>query len=163
MLFRSPLLFGGAQQDKIRPGTENVAYIAALGQAVENSTKAITEQLPTIRALQELLLSELSSLPDIKINSVANGTPYITNISVEGIRSETLMHLLEEYNIYLSSGSACSKGAASHVLAAAGLSKGRIDSAIRISLGKHNTREDIIALIDAIKIAQARLVRKKTR
>ena len=77
------------------------------------------------------------------INSPLDGAPYITNLSVPGVRSEVMIHYLEQLGIYVSSGSACSKGARSHVLTAMALPLERVDSAVRVSLCRDNTPEDI--------------------
>ncbi|MCH5304090.1 MAG: aminotransferase class V-fold PLP-dependent enzyme, partial [Ruminococcus sp.] len=76
-------------------------------------------------------------------------------------RSETMLHFLAQNNIYVSSGSACAKGKPSHVLSAMGLSSKTADSAIRISFCKENTKEDIDALIDALKLGINTLVKRK--
>lgn len=156
-----PLLYGGAQQDRLRPGTENTAYIAALGMAAAKANRNLQQTLQQVTALRGHLLNCLEGLPYVVLNSDQDASPYITNISLPGLRSETVLHFLEEYKIYLSSGSACSKGAGSHVLRAMGLPPGLIDSALRISLSKHTTMEDIDQLIAALAVADLRLIRKR--
>ncbi len=156
-----PLLYGGAQQDKLRPGTENTAYITALGMAAAKANRSLQQNLQQVTLLREHLLSCLASLPYVVLNSEENSSPYITNISLPGLRSETMLHFLEEYKIYLSSGSACSKGAGSHVLTAMSLAPDLVDSALRISFSKHNTIADVDNLIAALAVANMRLIRKK--
>ena len=74
------------------------------------------------------------------------------NITAGRVRSETMLHFLEEREVYISSGSACAKGKPSHVLSAMGYNKQRADSALRISFSKHNTKEDIDALCEGIEL-----------
>ena len=87
--------------------------------------------------------------------------PYILNISCLGVRSETMLHFLEKKNIYVSSGSACSKGAKSYVLSAMGLPTERIDSALRISLGKYNTVEQAKEFLSALAEGMEKIAKVK--
>lgn len=145
----TPLLYGGEQQHKRRPGTESSPLIAAFGAAVaEADTTKTTEY---IRELNTYAVSKLSELDGVSINSPTDALPYIINISVEGIRSETILHHLESFGVYVSSSSACAKGKRSYVLAAMGLTDSRVDSSIRISFSKYNTRDDIDALISGLE------------
>ena len=93
------------------------------------------ENLQRMEKLRAHLLARAEEADCIAINSPLEGLPYIVNLSVEGFRSEILLHFLEEKGIYVSSGSACSRGEKSHGLGAMGLSQSRIDSALRISFG----------------------------
>ena len=87
--------------------------------------------------------------------------PYILNFSVVGIRSETMLHYLAERNIFVSSGSACAKGKKSHVLSALGLPPERIDSAVRVSFSRYNTKEDIDELCKEVANADITLARSR--
>ena len=89
-------------------------------------------------------------MPDIIINSPEDASPFVLNFSVKGIRSETMLHHLASTGVYVSSGSACSKGAKSHVLKSMGLADDVIDSAIRVSFSKHNTQSDCDALLEGL-------------
>lgn len=153
-----PLLYGGEQQHKTRPGTESAPLIAAFGEAVKEAD--ISANLSYIRELNDYALSKLKALDDVTLNSPASALPYIINISVTGIRSETMLHHLEQSEVYVSSSSACAKGKRSYVLAAMGLSDDRIDSSIRISFSKYNTRSDIDALIKGLESGIKNLQRK---
>lgn len=144
-----PLLYGGEQQKKIRPGTESAPLIAAFGEAVKEAD--IAKNNAYIRELNDYAMTKLTAIDGVSINSPASALPYIINISVEGIRSETMLHHLEQSGVYVSSSSACAKGKRSYVLAAMGLSDDRIDSSIRISFSKYNTKEDIDALIEGLR------------
>lgn len=152
----SPFITGGGQEKGMRSGTESVPLIAALKGAIEDFPN-ITQQLEETRLLNLYARETLSSLPMITFNSAENSLPFVLNISVNGYRSETLLHFLEMKNIYVSSGSACSKGNTSYVLKEMGVNPKSIDSALRISFSKHNTREDIDMLWGALKEATEKL------
>lgn len=153
-----PLLYGGEQQKKIRPGTESAPLIASFGEAVKEAD--ISANLTYIRELNAYAVEKLEAIKGVAFNSPDAALPYIINISVEGIKSETMLHHLEQNGVYVSSSSACAKGKRSYVLAAMGLSDDRIDSSVRISFSKYNTKEDIDALVDGIESGIATLQRK---
>ncbi len=155
-----PLYYGGGQEQGLRPGTQSLPLIGGLGLAVETIWQQRESLLAHYEALRSHLLVKLESLQGVCSNSPANGAPYIMNVSLPGYRSETVIHFLEEQGVYLSSGSACSKGAKSHVLTSMGLPDVRIDSALRISFGRQNTTADIDALTDGLAQAMARLARR---
>jgi cysteine desulfurase len=154
----SPLLYGGEQQKKLRPGTESAPLIAAFGAAAAEAD--IQADSGYIRELSSYALGLLRQTDGISINSPADALPYIINISAEGIRSETMLHHLESTGVFVSSSSACAKGKRSYVLAAMGLSDDRVDSSIRISFCKYNTTEDIDALAAGLKSGLENLQRK---
>ena len=145
----TPLHFGGEQQKKIRPGTEAAPLIAAFGAAVEEFE--IEKNLFAVKELNNYSLSELKKIAGIMINSSADALPYVLNLSVDGIKSETMLHFLAERGVYISSSSACAKGKKSYVLKAMGLSDSRIDSSLRISFSKYNNKNDVDALIQGLK------------
>lgn len=150
----SPFLTGGGQEKGMRSGTESVPLIAALHGAVEDFPD-LNAQLKTTRELYNYAKQRFFESGISEINSCDGGLPFVMNISVKGYRSETLLHFLEMRDIYVSSGSACSKGNTSYVLKEMGLDTKSIDSALRLSFCKHTTKEDIdlllSALIDATK------------
>ena len=152
-----PLLYGGEQQKKLRPGTESAPLIAAFGAAVSPDLSLHTDH---IRELNRYALKKLQAIDDISVNSPIDALPYIINISVAGIRSETMLHHLEESGVYVSSSSACAKGKRSYVLEAMGLSDDRIDSSLRISFSRYNTTDDIDALIEGLQSGIATLQRR---
>lgn len=156
----TPLLFGGSQQKGLRPGTESVPMIAALGLAAQTAAGRLTENRAGALATKEALINGLSALPNVVINSPAEHcSPFLLNCSVVGYRSETLLHFLASQGIYVSSGSACSKGAKSHVLAAMGRSEREIDSALRVSLCEYNTPQEAERFCEALKSAMQSLRR----
>ena len=153
-----PLLYGGEQQKKLRPGTESAPLIAAFGAAAKEADIAANHAI--IQELNAYALERLRQLDGVTVNSPTDALPYIVNISVEGIRSETMLHHLEKSGVYVSSSSACSKGKRSYVLEAMGLPDDRIDSSLRISFSKYNTKEDIDALISGLQSGIATLQRR---
>ena len=154
-----PIIFGGGQEKGLRSGTEAVPLIAALGGAIDDLS--VTDSFNKIKRLHAYAYNKLSAIDGILINSPKeNSLPFIINISVKGLRSETLLHYLESKEIYVSSGSACSKGKGSHVLTEMGLSADRTDSALRISFSKFNTDNDIDLLCEALAVAQNSLRKK---
>jgi cysteine desulfurase len=155
-----PYILGGGQEGGMRSGTEPTLLIEGFAAACD-ALPAFDKQDEQYRALRSRLLDRLAGLQGITLNSSDGAVPYIINFSVDGIRSETLLHFLEARGVFVSSGSACSKGAGSHVLTAMGLPRGRVDSAIRVSLSRMNTAEDIDALCDGIAAAQQKLRRRR--
>lgn len=140
-----PLLYGGGQQGGIRSGTEPVDLIAGFAEAVRNYPDCGEKYAE----LNDTLEKRLSELPDIRINSYGNAKN-ILNFSVRGVRSEIMLHFLEEREIYVSSGSACSKGKTSGVLAEFGVPDKDADSAIRVSFSPFTVESDIDALVEGI-------------
>ncbi|MCH5199878.1 MAG: cysteine desulfurase [Oscillospiraceae bacterium] len=143
-----PAVYGGGQQGGLRSGTEPVELIAAFGAAV----RAYPENFTRFSELKEHLLKPLSELSGVTVNTKnsQNSVPNIVNFSVKGVRSEIMLHFLEERGIFVSSGSACSRGKVSTVLSALGFSAAEADSAIRVSFCRDNTKEEIDLLAEGI-------------
>lgn len=143
-----PRQFGGEQEKKIRPGTEALPFIAAFGAACEEfDVEGNGERVAELNGYARQRLLEIGG---VVINSPENALPYVLNISAGRVRSETMLHFLEEREVFVSSGSACAKGKPSHVLGAMGIDRDRADSALRISFSKLNTKADIDALCEGI-------------
>ena len=140
-----PLLYGGGQQGGIRSGTEPVDLIAGFGEAV----RSYPDCGDKYAELNEILINKLSELDGVVINSYGNAKN-ILNFSVRGVRSEIMLHFLEEREIYVSSGSACSKGKTSGVLAEFGVPDKDADSAVRVSFSPFTTENDIDALAEGL-------------
>lgn len=156
----SPLIFGGGQEHDIRPGTEPMPAIAGFGAAaaaLPNPEKTLEK----VAQLKERLVSKLSQFDDVVINSPDDALPYVINLSVLGIRSEPMINFLSDMEIYVSAGSACSKGHRSEALTALGISPDRIDSALRVSLSRFTTEEHIDMLVDGIDKCRKFLRRSK--
>lgn len=142
--------YGGEQEKKLRPGTENLPAIAALGAACDEFD--IEGNYEKVLDLNAYAKEKLLPIDGVELNSPENALPYVLNISAGRVRSETMLHFLEERDVFVSSGSACAKGKPSHVLSALGLGRERADSALRISFSKHNTKDDIDALCEGIAL-----------
>lgn len=146
-----PIVTGGKQEKGIRSGTESVPLIAAFGAAVEQFQPTIAERYEKVGALKARLLELLTDIDGVTVNSPDDGSPYVMNISAEGKRSEIMLHFLESKEIYVSSGSACSKGQQSGVLGEFGITGKRADSAVRISMTAETTAEELEAFADALR------------
>ena len=147
-----PILLGGNQQYGIRAGTEPIELIAGMHTAVRMCD--IDDRLQKIKKLNEYCREKLLEIPNIRINSPVNSSPYVINFSVLRLKSEVLVNFLSERNIYVSSASACSGNEKSKVLSSVGLDDDIIDSSIRVSFSIYNTLEDIDILINSIIDAQ---------
>lgn len=153
-----PRTFGGLQEERIRPGTQAAPLIAGFGEAVKEFGD-INKRLVEIKELRDYCVSKLKQLDGIHINSADDAIPYIVNFSTSSFRSEIILHYLGARNIYVSSGSACSKGKKSHVLESALQDKTLIDSAIRLSFSKYNTKEDVDIFINVLSDGIKKLVK----
>lgn len=153
-----PMTFGGAQEMKIRPGTEAMPAIAGFAAAA-NALPDPGKELEHIAALRGYMVEKLVALGDVVLNSPPDALPYVTNVSVLGIKSEPMLNFLSERGICVSSGSACSKGKKSHVLTQMNLDRRRLDSPLRISFSRYTTMQEIDALVagiaDAKKVIRA--------
>lgn len=145
-----PHSYGGGQEKNIRPGTESTPLIAGFGAAVKALPNTAI-QLKEMEKLSVYCREQLKKVDGVVLNSPDDALPYIINFSYGGVRAETMLHYLAEKEIYVSSGSACSRGNASHVLTAMGLPHNRIDSSLRLSFSRYNTTEDVDRLISALR------------
>jgi cysteine desulfurase len=159
----APHLCGGGQERGLRSGTENTYGIVGFGAAVEETFAQLPQHIAHLRDLKEYTLSRLPEVENCVVNSPTKGAPHLLHLSLPGLRSEIMLHQLESMGIYVSSGSACSAKShrASHVLTQAGLSDTLLDSALRISFGAFNTREDCDALIEGLKVCRSTLKEKR--
>ncbi len=146
-----PRIYGGRQESGMKPGTENMALIAGFGVACDLALVRIRENYTYVSELKEILVRELNQMKGIHINSPLDGSPYILNFSYYGHSSDKLVGFMSSNGIYISAGSACSKGARSHVIEALGYSEDIIRSAVRISLSHENTQEDIECFLKMLK------------
>ena len=157
----SPVIYGGGQEKGLRGGTENVSAIAGFAKAVETFDNNISVVLDIKKHIAKRVTTEI---PKVYVNGDAdNSSPYILNTAMIGLRSEIILHSLEQKGIYVSSGSACSsnKPSPSHVLTAMGYKPERVDSSIRLSFSNENTMEEANAFCDAL--AEISLKNKKVR
>ncbi len=149
----APVLYGGGQQDNLRSGTENVPGIAGLGVAAKLCYERMPESTGKMAELRQRLEQGLcDAIPNIIVNTPEDCAPHILNVSFGGTRSEVILHSLENEEIYVSSGSACSshKKEPSYVLSAIGVDRRMIDGSIRFSLSEFTSKEDIDATIAAL-------------
>lgn len=146
-----PLITGGKQEKAVRSGTESVPMIAGFGAAVDVLSKSISERYEKACMLKKFFLEQIDSITGITVNSPCDGSPYIINISAAGKRSEIMLHFLEQKEIYVSSGSACSKGAQSGVLTEFGINRNFADTAIRISITAETTENELLFFVDALR------------
>ncbi|MBS7009426.1 cysteine desulfurase family protein [Anaerostipes sp.] len=146
-----PIILGGGQQKGMRSGTENVPGIAGLGKACEIMTGHLSENVQKIGEVRDYFRSRVSDIPEIKDNS--GEAPHVASISFKNVRSEVLLHALEEREIYVSSGSACSSNRPhiSGTLSAIGLSPEYMDGTLRFSFSLYNTKEEVDQVITALE------------
>ncbi len=148
----SPIILGGGQEGGLRSGTENVPAIAAFGKAAEIGRREVRERYNTLNGLRDYLIEKIKSLGEISITNPERHAPHILNITLPNIKSETMLHYLSSFGIYVSSGSACSSntGHISSALTAFGRSAQEADCSIRISLSHRSSKEDIDELVKAL-------------
>lgn len=143
------IIYGGGQQKNLRSGTENVPGIAGMAKAAEMLYNHLEEDAERLYSLKDYFCEGLRKIPDIRINNPEGmeGTPHIVSLSVAGVRSEVLLHALEDKGIYVSAGSACSSNkphtAGSATMKAIKLPEEFLDSTLRFSMSVYTTREEL--------------------
>lgn len=142
-----PIIFGGGQQKGMRSGTENVSGIAGMAKAVEEIYTDFDEKINYLYGIKERFISGVRRIEGIKINGLTgrDSAPHVVSVSIQGVRSEVLLHALEDKGIYVSAGSACSsnKPMPSATLRAIGVEKQYLDSTLRFSFSVFTTPEEI--------------------
>ena len=150
-----PQILGGGQQNGMRSGTDNVPGIAGLGQAAKEIYVHFDENIEHMYQLKEHLAEGLCTLENVLLNGmeIREGSPQILSARFPGIRSEVLLHTLEDRGIYISAGSACSshKRKASSTLTAMGISKEQKESTVRFSFSEENTIAEVDYCLDVLK------------
>ena len=148
-----PLILGGGQQKGMRSGTDNVPGIAGLAAAAEKIWADREKNEEQMRRCRARLTDGLKSMENVVLHGPEDAVPYIVNASFLGIRSEVLLHALEDKGIYVSAGSACSshKRAGSPVLTAIRCTKEEMESAIRFSFSGMTKEEDITETLQALR------------
>lgn len=151
-----PIIYGGGQQKGMRSGTENVPAIAGLGEAVKYSYDNFNEKIEKLYSLKDYFIDEVSKIDNVKINSKKGkeSAPHIVSVSFIGVRSEVMLHTLEDRGVFVSAGSACSSNKQKNVsatLKGIGLKPEEIDSTIRFSFCYETTKEEIDYTVDVIK------------
>lgn len=142
-----PIVFGGGQQKGIRSGTENVPGIAGLGAAVKEIYTDFEENIRRLYELRDWFCQEVKNFDQVVVNGLPGkeSAPHVISVSFAGVRSEVLLHALEEKGVYVSSGSACASNhpSISATLKGIGVAKELLDSTIRFSLSIHTTKEEL--------------------
>lgn len=150
-----PLIYGGGQQKGLRSGTENVPGVAGLGEAVKEVFTNHQEKLDNLYGLKDYFMTRIQELDGVWLNSQPGqeSAPQIVSVSFEGVRSEVLLHALEEKGIYVSSGSACSAHhpGISGTLKGIGVHQRLLESTVRFSFGMFNTKDEIDYCMDVLK------------
>ncbi|GHV30208.1 cysteine desulfurase [Clostridia bacterium] len=158
------LLEGSTQEFGIRMGTENLPGIAGFAEACEDlGPKQLAENFERMKLLKSWLISKLLEIDEIKINSAANSSPYILNLSVLGVPAQVMLNRLEKDGIFVGVGAACSKSKESHVLKALGLNSEVINSAIRVSFWQENKMAEAERFVEVFNCAVCELRANDTR
>ncbi|MBO5259601.1 MAG: cysteine desulfurase [Agathobacter sp.] len=142
-----PIIFGGGQQKGMRSGTENVPAIAGLGAAAEEIYANLEENVSRMHELRNYFIQEVEQISGVSVNGkkTDENAPHVVSVSIKGVRAEVILHTLEDRNIYVSAGSACSsnKPAISSTLKSIGLPAELLDSTVRFSFSIHTTKEEL--------------------
>lgn len=142
-----PILFGGGQQGGTRSGTENVPGVAGLAKAVEMIYQNLDEEVERLYELKRIFVEGVRKIDDVIVNGHPDetGAPHVVSVSIRGVRSEVLLHALEDKGIYVSAGSACSahKPQPSATLQAMGVDQELLGSTIRFSFSVFTTMEEV--------------------
>ena len=154
-----PIIFGGGQEFGIRSGTENTAYILAFSKVASNFE--IEKNFNNAKKLSNIVRTYFEGKEGITINSPKSASPYILSLSFEGVRGETLVHILEEKGVIVGTGSACSsKKTTNRTLEAIGLSREQIEGAIRISFSHENKEDEVLKACEIIEEGYKTLLEK---
>ncbi len=146
-----PLVYGGHQERGMRSGTENVPGIAGLGVAVAWIFDGLSQRSENIKEVRDYFISSVMEIENLKNNS--GEAPHVASISFRGVRSEVLLHALEERGIYVSAGAACSnnKKGTSNTLVAIGLTREEKESTLRFTFSSFNTKEEVDEVVRVLK------------
>lgn len=150
-----PIIFGGGQQKGMRSGTENVPAIAGLGVAAEEIYANFDENISRMYELRNYFIQEVEQISGVSVNGkkTEENAPHVVSVSIKGVRAEVILHTLEDRNIYVSAGSACSsnKPAISSTLKSIGLPAELLDSTVRFSFSIHTTKKEIDYALSVMK------------
>jgi len=138
-------IYGGGQEKGVRSGTENLPGIVAFGKAAEEGKAVLEDSIRRMNAIGEIIMKELADEPRVSFNRPAKASCHVLSMTVQGFRSEVLLHTLSEKEVFVSSGSACSSHSGkSPVLQNFGLSAKEADSTVRLSFSRLNTEEEAL-------------------
>lgn len=162
-----PVIYGGGQQGGLRSGTENVPGYAGLGVAASKAYEDFDAKIDHMYALKERMEAGLSEIDGVVLHGLRGraGAPHIVNASIIGVGSEVLLHTLEDHEIYVSAGSACSthKRLASPTMTAIHAPKEEASSSIRFSFCETNTEEEVDRCLQVLRENVPRLRRYRAR
>ena len=162
-----PIIYGGGQQKGMRSGTENVPAIAGLGVAAEEIYTDLDTKIDAMYKLKAHFINEVTRIDGVTVNGLTDKTsaPHIVSVSIQGVRAEVILHTLEDKNIYVSAGSACSsnKPAVSATLKAIGLPMELLDSTVRFSFCVDTTIEEIDYAIQVMQDVVPKLLKYTRR
>lgn len=148
----NPVLTGGGQESNLRSGTEYVGGIVSLAVAVEKAVASVEEHSRAFNRFKQIIADKLQEIPMCKVNCSEDVSPAIMSVAFAKIKSEVLMHMLENSDIIVGMGSACSsKNKHSRILSAISLGKDYIEGVVRISFSKYNTEEQVRYLAEKLK------------
>lgn len=158
-----PLMSGGGQENRLRPGTENIPAIVGMAKAVRLAKDGEERRSRLLDNLRKQLIEGLAAWPELVLHSIEDAAPHIVHFSYPGMKSEALLHMLEEEGFFVSTKSACSSKRAepSRILLAMGANVAEAESGIRISLSEDHTESDIQRLLKAIEKSVSRVRRLK--
>jgi len=154
-----PIIFGGGQQQNLRSGTENVPGVVGMAKAAEILYSDFDKDIAYLYDLKRYFIEGIRKMEGVQINGLPKGdlygettAPHIVSVSFRGVRSEVILHTLEDMGIYVSAGSACSshKPQPSATLSAMGVEKALLESTIRFSFSVFTTREEIDYTLQAL-------------
>lgn len=161
-----PIIFGGGQQKGMRSGTENVPGIAGMARAIEEIFSDLDEKIEYLYSIKERFVEGVRALDGIRLNGPVgrDGAPHVVSVSIQGVRSEVMLHALEDKGIYVSAGSACSsnKPSTSATLKAIGVEKQYLDTTLRFSFSLYTTEADIDYTVNCLSELLP-MLRKYTR
>ena len=149
-----PIVYGGGQQNDMRSGTENVPGIAGLSLAAKTIYDNLDEKVEKMRALKKHFIEGVQKIENTTIHGLYDETsaPHIISVGIAGVRSEVLLHALEDKGIYVSSGSACASNhpQISGVLKGIGAKQEFLDATLRFSMSEYTTLEEIDYTLEAL-------------
>jgi len=153
----TPLLYGSGDVNKLNPGTPPVPLIVAFAKSIRLATTDLDKRENFVRRLNDKIVEELKKYDDVKINRTKICIPHILNISLDNIKAETFLHALEEYEIYISTNTACSSGEFSTSVMALYNDKKRASSTLRISLSYLTTTDEVNKFLACFKLVHQKL------
>lgn len=160
----TPLLSGGGQENGLRSGTENVPFLVGMAKAVRMAVDRQPERLPYLYSLRERLVERIRTIPGLMLNGSDRSeemAPHVVHFSYPGMKSEVIVHALEQAGIFISTRSACASGEStpSRVLVAMGMDRERAASGLRVSFAASHTTDDIDRFADALEQIVVRMNR----